>query len=164
MNEKDSIDRIASVVGDLIQSNAKIVASHNDAMASNADRLIRIEIGQETMAAAITQISEASTKAIDCTVRLETTFAHLEEKAINKMLVIEDKVSSLSNGSVVIDKRLHDLEITNAKREGQTSLFNGDTLKLLAWLVGAVFFFGTIYTKTKPDTPAQIEHRRTESK
>jgi hypothetical protein len=163
---KENIDKLVNVVDDLIRSNANIVASNSETMASNGERLIRIEIGQENMATAITRISDASTKAIDCTVRLETAFAQLEEKAVNKIVLVEDSLNSVSSKVYSLEKDIVNLKIINAEKLGErkiavsgaklaTSNFK-EGLRLVIGLLCLTFILGVSYQTVLQNSPNKV--------
>lgn len=98
----------------------------------SSERSTRLEVQQENLTKnqdslilSVERMSEASRIAIESNTRLEAKIESLEERALDKMTLVEDSVNDMSirvddnvNDMKIIDKRTHALELINANEAG----------------------------------------------
>ena len=159
----NSLDRLEKIVETL-------VTKVSEGELRDVERFTRIETLQKSITKAVTMISssakdsiEASNKALEYAIRVETATNSLEAKLVDKVNTVE---SALSEKTILMNSlniRLHAVELINAEKRGErnAAIFGWNTgSKILVGLVVAVFTLGVVYQSFKSSilkqTPAII--------
>jgi len=85
----------------------------------SSERSVRLETNQENLNESVTEMGKQASKAICINIRLEEKLTALEDKALDRLSLIEDSVNENSAYMATLDKRIQILELINANTQGR---------------------------------------------
>lgn len=98
---------------------AELTKTFNLFIQENTKVITRLEVNQEHLTNAVKEVTAASTAAITSNKDLEAKIVSLEDRAINKMNLVEDTVNENASKIDIMDKRVQRMELVSANESGK---------------------------------------------
>jgi len=96
----------------------------SDFIKESSERAVRLETTQEHISEALLKMTQTVDKALASNSELEMKVTSLEDRALDRMYLVEDSLNELSQAYKDVVVRVCDLELCHAREEGRKEVRN----------------------------------------
>ena len=96
---------------------------------ANTEQSTELRVNQNHLTKAVTELNASMKIALESNTRLEEKVTSLEDRALDRLDLVEDSVNEISAKHDLVDKRVQILESINSYEQGVASAYNSNQNK-----------------------------------